>query len=116
MRVSGAGDDLSVPPVSEDPRAREAIVLFTYRIVSDAGALICGLDGQAFIACIGEHASAARSAVWERLAWFGLRFDDAASAVGNDRICVADSAIEVRIIATYDEAMIAHHTFALIRQ
>jgi hypothetical protein len=52
----------------------------------------------------------------ERLAWRGLRFEDAANAVGSDCISVADSATEVRIIATDEETMIAHYTLALIRQ
>ena len=111
--------DLRVPPVSDDPRAHAAIVVLTDRIASEAGALIRalgGLDGLVFTACFGEHAPAVRSAVCERLARLGLRFDDAVNAVGNDRISIADAAIEVRIIATGEEAMIAHYTLALIRQ
>jgi acetate kinase len=119
MGVSGVSGDVRVLLASDNKQSREAIELFTYRIASEAGALISalgGLDGLVFTAGIGEHAPAIRSAVCERLAWLGLRLDDAANAVGDDRISVADSAIEVRIIATDEEAMIAHHTLALIRQ
>jgi acetate kinase len=73
-----------------------------------------GLDGLVFTAGIGEHALAIRSAVCERLAWLGLRLDDTANAAGADRISAADSAIEVRVIATDEEAMIAHHTREVI--
>ncbi len=46
----------------------------------------------------------------DRLAWLGLRVDSAANALGATRISTADSSIEVRVIATDEEAMIAHHT------
>ena len=68
-----------------------------------------------FTAGIGEHAPSIRSAICTRLAWLGLRLDAAANTAGADRISTTDSAIEVRVIATDEEAMIAQHTLALIR-
>ena len=55
-----------------------------------------------------------RSAVCERLGWLGLRLDPAANAAGPGCISAKDSAIEVRVIATDEEAMIAHHTLAVL--
>lgn len=49
-----------------------------------------------------------------RLAWFGLRLDNAANAAGMDRISAPDSTVGVRVIATNEEAMIARHTQAAI--
>jgi acetate kinase len=118
MGVSGISGDVRVLLASDNRHAREAIELFTYRIAAQAGALICalgGLDGLVFTAGIGENAPSIRSAVCERLAWLGLRLNDAANAAGADPISTPDSAIEVRVIATDEEAMIAHHTRALIR-
>jgi acetate kinase len=73
-----------------------------------------GLDGLVFTADIGEHAPSIRSAVCTRLAWLGLRFDDAANTGGADRTS-SDSAIEVRVTASDEEAMIPQHTHALMR-
>jgi acetate kinase len=117
LGVSGVSGDVRVLLASEDLHAREAIDLFTYRIAAEAGALISalgGLDGLVFTAGIGEHAPAIRQAVCVRLAWLGLRLDNAANAAGADRISARDSTVEVRIIATNEEAMIAHHTRAAI--
>jgi acetate kinase len=117
LGVSGISGDIRVLLASRDPRAREAIELFTYRVATEAGALtsaLGGLDGLVFTAGIGEHAPAIRSAICGRLGWLGLRLDDAANAAGADLISASDSAIEVRVIATDEEALIAHHTQAAI--
>jgi acetate kinase len=117
LGVSGISGDVRVLLASDDPHAREALDLFTYRIATEAGALISamgGLDGLVFTAGIGERAPAIRSAVCKRLAWFGLRLDEAANATGADRISTRDSSVEVRVIATNEEAMIAHHTQSAI--
>jgi acetate kinase len=117
LGVSGVSGDVRVLLASDDPHAREALDLFTYRIASQAGGLISalgGLDGLVFTAGIGEHAPAIREAVCVRLAWFGLRLDNAANAAGMDHISAPDSTVEVRVIATNEEAMIARHTQAAI--
>ncbi len=64
---------------------------------------------------IGEHAPTIRAAVCARLAWMGLRLDSAANAAGGACISTADSRVEVRVIATDEEAMIARHTQAVVR-
>ena len=119
LGVSGISGDMRVLLESNDKRAHEAIDLFTYRIATETGALVSalgGLDGMIFTAGIGENAPAIRSAICSRLAWLGLRLDSAANAANADRISAPDSAIEVRVIATDEEAMIARHTQAVIKQ
>lgn len=113
LGVSGISGDVRVLLASDDPHAREAIDLFTYRIACEAGSLVSalgGLDGLVFTAGIGEHAPAIRAAVCARLAWLGLRLDNAANAADAACISTPDSKIEVRVIATDEEAMIARHT------
>jgi acetate kinase len=113
LGVSGISGDVRVLLASGDPRARDAIELFTYRIAGEAGAMVSalgGLDGLVFTAGIGEHAPAIRAAVCVRLAWLGLRLDSAANAAGAACISSPDSPIDVRVIATDEEAMIARHT------
>ncbi len=117
LGVSGLSGDVRVLLGSADPHARAAIDLFTYRIALQAGALVSalgGLDGVVFTAGIGAHAPAIRAAICNRLAWLGLRLDSAANAAGADRISAPGSAVEVRVIATNEEVMIARHTEAVL--
>jgi acetate kinase len=119
LGVSGISGDVRVLLASEEPRARDAIELFTYRIAVEAGALVSalgGLDGLVFTAGIGEHAPVIRAAVCDRLAWLGLRLDSAANATGAACISAPDSKVEVRVIATDEEAMIARHTQSMIQR
>jgi acetate kinase len=113
LGVSGSSGDIRDLLADDDPRAREAIELFTYRIATEVGALVSalgGLDGLVFTAGIGEHAPTIRSAVCGRLAWLGMRLDEGANAAGAARIGAPDSSIDVRVIATDEEAVIARHT------
>lgn len=115
LGVSGISDDLRVLLSSDDPRAAEAIELFTYRIATEAGGLVSalgGLDGLVFTAGIGAHSAPIRSAVCDRLAWLGVRLDAVANAEHATTISARASSVEVRVIPTDEEAMIAHHTHA----
>lgn len=54
----GLASDMRTLLASDDPRAKEAIELFVYRIAREVGALtssLGGLDGLVFTAGIGEH-------------------------------------------------------------
>ncbi len=116
LGVSGISGDIRVLLDSADPRARQAIDLFTYQIAYEAGGLasaLGGLDGLVFTAGIGEHAAAIRAEICGRLEWLGLRLDAAANAANARRISAADSRIAVHVIPTDEEAMIARHTAAI---
>jgi acetate kinase len=118
LGVSGISGDVRVLLASKNDHAREAIELFTYRIACEAGALasaLQGLDGLIFTAGIGENAPAIREAICTRLAWLGIRLDAAANAAGAACISAPDSAVEVRVMPTDEEAMIAHHTEEVLR-
>jgi acetate kinase len=123
LGVSGISGDVRELLASRDCRAAEAIDLFTYRIAWEAGALasaLGGLDGLVFTAGIGEHAPAIRAAACARLAWLGIDIDAEANAANGaataGRISTPRSRIEVLVIATNEEAMIARHTEAVIAQ
>jgi len=112
LGVSGISGDVRVLLASGDARAREAIELFTYRIACTAGAFasaLRGLDGLIFTAGIGENAPAIREAICMRLAWLGIRLDAAANEAGAPCISTPESMVEVRVMATDEETMIAHH-------
>ena len=117
LGVSGISGDMRVLIASDDPRAREAIDLFTYRAATEIGGLVSalgGLDGLVFTAGIGERAPTIRAEICERLSWLGVRLDPAANSANAERISSQDSKIEVRVIATDEEMTIARHTSAAI--
>jgi acetate kinase len=117
LGVSGISGDVRVLLASHERSAREALDLFIYRIAWEAGAMVSalgGLDGLVFTAGIGEHAAWVRAEVCARLAWLGLRLDAQANLAQASTISLRDSAIDVRIIPTDEEAMIARHTVHVI--
>jgi acetate kinase len=118
LGVSGLSGDMRVLLASDDPHAREAIDLFTYRVAVEAGSMVSalgGLDGLVFTGGIGERSAAIRSEICARLAWLGLHIDPAANVAGLDRISTPDSKIYAGVIPTNEELMIAHHTSAQIQ-
>ena len=120
LGVSGVSGDMQELAASGDPRARQAIDLFTYGIVRCAGGLVAhmgGLDGIVFTAGIGEHDPALRAAVCSALSWLGLALDEPVNAAGGaGRISTAASRVEAWVIPTDEEAVIARHTQALLGQ
>lgn len=113
----GISSDMRCLLESTDPAARAAIDVFVYRIAREAGGLVSslgGLDGIVFTAGIGEHAAEIRALTCARLGWLGVTVDPAANAHGAPVISTPSSRVEVRIIPTDEEAMIALHTVQII--
>jgi acetate kinase len=119
LGVSGISGDMRTLIASDNAHAREALDLFTYRaaieIAGLAGAL-GGLDGLVFTAGIGERAPTIRAEICARLAWLGVRLDASANAAHATCIGAPDSRIDVRVIATDEEAVIARHTLSVTNQ
>jgi acetate kinase len=119
LGVSAISGDIRELLATDDPHAAEAIELFTYRIAAETAAMACalgGLDGLVFTAGIGEHAPSVRAEICARLAWLGVSIDLAANASGVARISTAGSPVEVRVMPTDEEAMIARHTKAALER
>jgi len=119
LGVSGISGDMRVLIASKDPRAREALDLFTYRAAVEIGGLAAalgGLDGLVFTAGIGERAPTIRAEICARAAWLGLRLDASANDGNAPRIGAPDSQIDVRVIATDEEQMIARHTLGVTNE
>jgi len=113
----GITSDMRTLLASHDPRAKDAIDLFVYRIARETGALtssLGGLDGFVFTAGIGEHAPAIRARVCARLTWLGVVLDPDANDRNATLISAPASRIAVRVIPTDEEAMIARHTLDTI--
>lgn len=117
LGVSGISGDMRVLLESKAPEAREAIDLFCYRIVREIGSLAAalgGLDALVFTGGIGEHGAPVREQVCSQLGWLGLTLNSAANAANATKISAADSRIEVCVIPTNEEWIIARHTAKLI--
>ncbi|GBQ79755.1 acetate kinase [Gluconacetobacter johannae DSM 13595] len=114
LGVSDASSDMRdlQDRAAADAQAREALDLFTYRLVQQVGAMAAvlgGLDGLVFTAGIGEHDAAVRAAACARLSWLGVRLDAGANAAHAPVISTPDSTVEVRVIPTDEESMIRRH-------
>jgi acetate kinase len=117
LGASGVSSDMRALLASADIGAREAIELFVFRIAQQTAALAAsleGLDGFVFTAGIGERAADIRAMVGERLGWLGIEIDAAANDCHADRISTAQSRVEVCVIATDEEGMIARHVLDTI--
>ena len=117
LGVSGISSDMQLLLASQAPEAREAIDLFTYRIAIETGAMVAalgGVDAIVFTAGIGQHAPKIRKAVCDRLGWLGVQLDPAENDCDADRISSKASKVEVLVVATDEEAMIARHVLAMM--
>ncbi|GJE40184.1 acetate/propionate family kinase [Methylobacterium persicinum] len=117
LGVSGISDDVRVLQASDDPRAEEALALFAYRAVREAGSLMAalgGLDALVFTAGIGENAPAIRAAICDGLAWAGIALDGARNAAGKGRISRDGSGVAVHVVPADEEGPIARATDRLV--
>lgn len=123
LGVSGISNDMRDLHASPEPAAREAIEVFVARLVRELGALTAvleGLDALVFTAGIGENDARLRAQACARLGWLGVELDEAANAAhgrGSDGlISTPGSRVEVRVIPTDEERMIARHVRRVIAQ
>jgi acetate kinase len=119
LGVSGISSDMRTLRASDEPRAREAIDLFIYRILREIGSLAAalgGLDGLVFTGGIGQRDSKTRQEVVTGCAWLGAAIDAKANAGGQERIDGPSSRIPIWVLATDEERVIARHTSALLAE
>ena len=117
LGVSGISQDMRTLLASGAPEAKEAIDLYCFRILREVGSLAAalgGIDALVFTGGIGEHAAEIRHRVCSQLAWLGLVLDDAANAMDQLRISTPESGVDVLVIPTNEEWMIAHHAQNLL--
>jgi acetate kinase len=117
LGVSGISSDMRTLQESADPRAKEAIDLFAYRIGRELGSLAAalgGLDAVVFTAGIGEHSASLRERVCRDARWLGVELDPAANAQHGPCISTKASRVPAWVIPTNEELMIARHTKAVL--
>jgi acetate kinase len=118
LGVSGVSSDMRTLLASGETAAREAVDLFTFRAAQDVAMMastLQGLDCLVFTGGIGEHAREIRSAIGERLAWLGVRIDSVANGETRERIGASGSAVDIFVIPTNEELMIARHCAAVLQ-
>ena len=105
----------------DDRRARLAVEIFCYRVRKYVGAYLAAMDGAdalIFAGGIGEHASAVRADICGGLSWMGASLDPAANSatVGGreGRIDSGQGRLEVWVIPTDEELLIARDTYRLV--
>ena len=117
LGVSGISGDMRMLRNSTEPKAREAIDLFIYRIVREIGSLAAalgGLDGLVFTGGIGQNDTATRSEVVAGCGWLGATIDEEANENHEERIEGISSRLPIWVLPTDEERVIARHTAALV--
>jgi acetate kinase len=112
LGVSGISSDMRTLLASDAPAAAEAVDLFCYRISRELGSLAAalgGLDAIVFTAGIGEYAAPVRERVCRAAAWLGVSLDPQANDTHGPLISDPHSAVDVWVIPTNEELMIARH-------
>ena len=118
LGISGVSQDMRTLLASDKPEATEAIALFCYRIVRELGSLSAaagGLDALVFTGGIGEHNPGLRNSICQQAKWQGIVLDPEANSRGDLRISAPSSAVDVLVIPTNEEWMIAHHAQTLLQ-
>jgi acetate kinase len=116
LGTSGISSDMRALRASDDPRAREAIDLFVYRIIREIGSIAAalgGLDGLVFTGGIGQGDARTRNEVIAGCAWLGAELDQAANDAGETRIDATASRLPIWMLATDEERIIARNTAAI---
>ena len=115
LGLSGVSGDMRQLHAAGSDAAQRAIDLFAYRVATETGAMAAalgGLDGFVFTGGIGEHDAAVRQKVVDRLAWLGLSL--APNAPNEGLLSPKGAPVEVWVIPTDEEAVIARQTRAII--
>ena len=116
LGVSGISDDVCLLEASAHPDAEEALDLFAYRAAREIGSLaaaIGGVDVIVFTAGIGEHSASMRARICGYSGWLGVLLDGNANAAHGPRISAPGSTVDVFVIPTDEELVIARAVRAL---
>ncbi len=116
LGLSGVSSDMRELQASTDPKAALAIDYFVehaQREVAWLAAALKGLDLLVFTGGIGEHAHAVRARIVRGLGWLGAVLDDEANGRPPGRIGAAGSAVDVRVLHTDEEQVIARPVQAM---
>ena len=122
LGISGLSSDFrDITAASEkgDARATLAKDILVYDIKKDIGAfaaIMNGLDAVIFTGGIGENAPNCREEVCENLEYLGIKIDKEVNNFKGElkKISTPDSKVEVWVIPTNEELLIARDTLAMV--
>lgn len=102
-----------------DPRATLAKDMLVYDIKKDIGAyaaIMNGLDAVIFTGGIGENAPNCRAEVCKDMEYLGIKIDEIANDFKGElrKISTEDSKVQVWVVPTNEELLIARDTLAMI--
>ena len=117
--VSSDNRDITDAAKKGDERAQLVSEMLVYEIkkyIGSYAAAMNGLDAVLFTGGIGENASDVRQAVCENMEFFGIKIDAEANNTRGklQKISAPDSKVEVWVVPTNEELLIARDTLELI--
>ena len=110
LGVSGISADIRQLEASDKPESQQAIDFFCYRTAAEIGKLIPALGGLnrlVFTAGIGENSALVRQKICSYFEWLGLMTDNNANQKHQRTISSNNSAIDVKVIPTDEEFILA---------
>ena len=113
LGLSGVSADMRTLLASASPAAALAIEHFVEaaaRELAGLAAALRGIDALVFTGGIGENAATLRGRIVEAAGWMGLQLDAQANAAGARCINALGSAVQIRLLRTNEEAVIARQT------
>ena len=111
--LSGFSGDMQLLLASDTHDAQSAIDYFVYQTCRHIGAMVStlnGLDALVFTGGIGEHAVEIRKLICQKLKWLGLELNEQKNQQGSAKINNHDSSVEIWVIETDEEQLIASVT------
>ena len=116
--VSSDFRDLAKAAAEGHERAQLALDVFIYRIQKYIGAYTAalgGVDTMVFTAGIGENDAKMRKDILSGMEWLGIKLDEEANSCRGEekKISAPDSKVEVWVIPTNEELVIARETVRL---
>ncbi len=120
LGMSGVSEDMRelLDQEAANPDAAAAVALFCYRAkkyVASYAAVLGGLDILVFTAGIGENSPAVRERICGGMEWLGIRIDPARNRLNAPVISTDDSRVDIRVIKTNENLMLARHAAALLK-
>jgi acetate kinase len=121
LGISGKTDDMLDLLNTEqvDNSAKQAIELFCYQARKYIGALsvvLGGLDTLIFTGGIGEHSPDIRNRICTGLEFLGIKVDGKKNSENSSVISPSGGHVDIRIIKTNEELMIARHTMKILKK
>jgi acetate kinase len=115
--LSGVSHDVRTLESSDEPAAREALDYFIFWARRELGGLVAilgGLDALVFCGGVGENSAHVRAGICAGMGWLGLEIDASRNAAAGVHLSASSSAVDVLVISTNEEQMIATHARSVV--